>query len=109
VQRDLTALAELAADDPQQLMALVDVVAIQPDRLAEPDPGDGHQPDQRPVRRRVQRAAQLARRVHQRGDLRGRVEVGDRAPAAGRQQPGGWQLARRVDRAQMPGELARHR
>jgi hypothetical protein len=63
VQYDLAALSELAVDDPQQSMTRRDVVAIKADRLAEPHPGDCHQPDQRLVRRRVQRAPQLGRRV----------------------------------------------
>jgi hypothetical protein len=69
VQRQLAALPELAIHDPQELMAVIDVVATEADRLPDPHPGDGHQPDQRLHRRAMQLTAETLRGEHQILDL----------------------------------------
>ena len=44
VQHDLSALAELAVEDPQQLVAVIDVGAIETDRLARRSPVTDNRP-----------------------------------------------------------------
>ena len=80
VQHDLSALAELAVEDPQQLVAVIDIDTIETDRLAQAQPGDRHEADQRLVVGGQQRRLQLSGRVHQRGDLLRLIGVGDRSP-----------------------------
>jgi hypothetical protein len=82
VDGDLAALAELAVDHPDQLPRSVDVITGEADRLADPDAGDGHQPDHRLRRRRMQLAAQPSRRAHHPLDVRRRKEERDRPLAA---------------------------
>jgi hypothetical protein len=79
VQHDLSALAELAVEDPQQLVAIIDVGTIETDRLAQSHPGDRQQTDQRLVVGGQQRWLQPSGGVQQRRDLRRLIEVGDRS------------------------------
>jgi hypothetical protein len=109
LQRDFAALAELAVDDSQQPVARVDVVAVEGERLADAHPGDGEQPDQRLAGRRVRRALQRSRCAHERGDLLGLIEVGDRAAPADRQQPRRRHLTPGVGQLQVACELPRDR
>jgi hypothetical protein len=109
VQRHLAALAELAVDDAQQSTAAVDVVAVEADRLADAQPADREQPDQRLVGRRLQRRGEPAGRRHQRGDVAVGVQVRGHPPAAVGQQPCRRHLGGPIERPKVAGEAAHHR
>jgi hypothetical protein len=70
VQREQAGLAELAVAHPQQPVVVgVEVVAVEPDRLADAHPGDGQQADQGLVGRCPKRAGQGAGGIDERGDI----------------------------------------
>jgi len=76
VQRDQAGLAELAVAHGQQPVVVgVEVVAVEPDRLADAHPGDGQQADQGLVGRRPKRAGQGAGGIDERGDVGLGVQV----------------------------------
>jgi hypothetical protein len=87
----------------------VNVVAIQPDGLADPHAGDRQQTDQRPVGRLAQPAAEDRRCRHQRNDLLIGVQVRGRTSRQVRAQVGGRHLVRRIERVQVGGEPAHGR
>ena len=75
VGRHFALLLLLGAADMQRAIVQIDIAAVQPERLTEPQAGGRHQPDQRPHRRRVQRRRQRPRDRHQRDDLCVGVDV----------------------------------
>ena len=105
MQRHLAPLLVLAMD-AQHAILEIDVLALEAERLAEPQPGDSQQPDQRAVRRSPRRWLQRGGCVHQREDLGRRVDIRREALRAGGQQIPGRDLGPLVDRREMPGEPA---
>ena len=87
----------------------VDVVAVEGDRLAHPDPGHRQQPNQRGERRPPQRAAQRAGGRDQRGDVGVGIQVGLGPVRALRQQIRGRHLVHGVQGVQVGGEPAHRR
>ena len=105
VQRDL-ALLRLPGAHVQRPALQVDVCAVQAERLPEPQPGRGHQPDHRLECRRAQRRRERSRGRHQRPDLRRRVDVRGDPRAMSGQQVDGRHLARGIERGQVAREAA---
>ena len=107
MQWDFPLLFLLARTDVHCAVPQVDVLAVESEGLPGTHARDGQQPDQRLMTRRAQPRSQLPRGGHQRRDLRLGVDVWGDPRAAPRQQVLGRDLARGVDRGQMPGEPAR--
>src|SRR5215469_5856340 len=80
--------AELAYADREHAIADVEITSMESNRLTDPHPCDGQEPDQRPVGRLSVRPPQRCRYLHQGGDLISRVEVGGRTEFLSRQQVG---------------------
>jgi hypothetical protein len=106
VDENLARLAVLAGPDAQQPVGRVDVGAVQRERLADPQPGAGQQPDQRLDRLSAQRRPERPGGGHQRPDLVLGVDVRRRAVAACRQELEWRDLGRRVDPVQVARKAA---
>lgn len=104
VQEDLPGLAELGVGDHERAGLQVNVTSSEAAAFALPHAGHRQQPDQRPPGRRPHHRFKAARRVHQRGDVLRRVEVGRDPPVTagqhilGRDLRGGIPSARRMTR-----------
>jgi hypothetical protein len=110
VQRQQPGLAELAVAHPQQPVVIgVQVVAVQPDRLADAHPGDGQQADQGLVGRCGQRMGQHAGGMDDGGDVGGRVEEGGCPPWPAAEQSWWRDLDTGVEGVQVDGEAANRR
>jgi hypothetical protein len=109
VQRDQAGLAELAVAHPQPVVVGVEVVAVEPDRLADAHPGDGQQADQGLVGRRAERAGQHAGGIDERGDVGLGVQVWDCPAWPASQQPWWRDLHARVEGVQVGREPAHRR
>jgi hypothetical protein len=75
----------LAAADNEPPARQVDVVAVERDRLTDPHPGHGQQPDQRLVGGGTQRGTDRAGCPHELRDLGFGVQIRNGAAGAGRQ------------------------
>ena len=106
VQQHLSRLAELRIADGQHPAFRVEVVAVQAERFADPQPGAGQQSDQRLELAARSGGRNRARRRHQREDLLVAVEVRGGAVLARREQLDRRDLARRVKRVQVAREGA---
>ena len=106
VKRNLTRAAVLAVADREPTHRQLDLAAIERDYLADPHPGHSQQPDQRLIRRGLQRRADLASCSHRRLDVRLGIQVGRGAAELRRQQVSGRHLGARIDRLQVQSEAA---
>jgi len=90
----------------QRPIADIDIGAVEPERLPEPEPGRGHQSDHRLVARCAQRRRERSRGRHQRPDLHWRVDLRREARTIAGQQINRGHLACRVERGQVAREAA---
>jgi hypothetical protein len=104
VQQHLSGFAELRIADRQQPVGRVVVLAVQADRLPDPQSGARQQSDQRLERRRAQPRAQRAGGRHQRGDLLVSVDVWGGPVLARWEQLERQDLAGRIERVQIARE-----
>lgn len=109
VQWNLAGLAVLASADHEQTGAQVEVAPVEGDRLPDPQPTHGEQPDQRLVGRGAQWRGDRSRRPHQPLDLGFGIQVRDSPPRRqSGQQIGGRHLRAGVESLHVPGEAPHH-
>ena len=108
VQRRPPGPVVLAADGHEPRVQ-VDIACVQGDRLTRPHAGGEQQADQCLMRGGLQRIGQRARRVDERSDLLGRIQIRCRAAGCGSEQTRWRDLAGRVEGRQVAGETPRRR
>lgn len=103
-KRDLARLAELAGAHDEKPLAVIEIVAVEADRLAHPKAARGKKSDERGEGRDAKREAEDVSCLDERCDLLVGVEVGRRPPPTLGQKIGRRHLVRGIERVQIGGK-----